>query len=417
MGLAAMSSEAGSGAAGSGAAGSGAAGSGAAGSGASVVQTRHIVGDAGASGFPGYAGMVSNPMLTSAVIVGRESNLAGGAAWDLYNSQMGFLHSMPWLPPSPHVASDLAIERLDPVARGVLAEMELLEGLRFEEYQSSQGPSASLVFRQKPSTTLVTINGFKGKHEAAVFQKQTLLVEAYASLRMERQAEVLAQVVPQTAQWSAITGLSPDTHRYSIELLGIALRFTMMNIMRMKRAFNVKRAWLRSALIQPMILTPAYTAYPSGHATEAYFAAEFLPLLAGGREQPDCDDDSPGGRRDTMTRQMNRLAYRIAENRVVAGLHYPIDAFAGQALGVMLARYVVWLARGRHSTPALHVGASVFDHPSQVTGDEVPGFDLLVHEQAHITPPGDKPPGVKHMPRAEVLQALWRLARREWVRT
>lgn len=410
MGLAAMSGDAGSGAAGSGAAGSGAAGSG-----ASVVQTRHIVGDAGASGFPGYSGTVSNPMLTSAVIVGRESNLSGGAAWDIYGSKAPFIDPMPWLSPSTPVRADLAIERLDPVARGVLAEMELLEGLTFESNHTRHGPSAELLLRSHPPTKLVSINGFEDGLGAQVFQRQTLLVQAYAALRMERQAEVLAQVVPQTAQWSAITSLSPDTHRYSIELLGVALRFTMMNIMRMKRVFDVKRAWLRSALIQPMILTPAYTSYPSGHATEAHFAAEFLPLLAGDPEYMKCQAPK-GGRRDSMTRQMNRLAYRIAENRVVAGLHYPIDAVPGQALGVMLARYVVWVASAGQAWPSLKIGAKVFHARGDVDGDEVPTFDALLHEQPHITPPATSLSIVTPMPPAPVLQALWRLARREWER-
>jgi hypothetical protein len=379
------------------------------------VQTRHVVGDAGASGFPGYAGMVSNPMLTSAVIVGRESNLAGGAAWDIYGTKAPFLEPMPWLEPSTPVRSDLAIERLDTVARGVLAEMELLEGLAFQSHPTTHGPSAALVLRSRPTTKLVSINGFPDGLGSHVFERQTLLVQAYAALRMERQAEVLAQVVPQTAQWSAITSLSPDTHRYSIELLGIALRFTMMNIMRMKREFDVKRAWLRSALIQPMILTPAYTSYPSGHATEAHFAAEFLPLLAGDPEYATCQEPR-GGRRDSMTRQMNRLAYRIAENRVVAGLHYPIDAIPGQALGVMLARYVVWVASAGQAWPDLKIGAKVFHTRGDVDGDEVPTFDALLHEQPHITAPVTPLSSVTTLPQAPVLQALWRLARREWER-
>jgi len=415
MGLAAMSSEAGSGAAGSGAAGSGAAGSGAAGSGASVVQTRHIVGDAGASGFPGYAGTVSNPMLTSAVIVGRESNLAGGAAWDIYGDKKPFLAPMPWLPPSRPERTDLAIERLDAVARGVEAEMELLEGLVFQSHRTKKGRSAALLLRSSSPTTLVSIHGIEDARSTLVFEGQTRLVQAYAALRMERQAEVLAQVVPQTAQWSAITSLSPDTHRYSIELLGIALRFAMMNIMRMKRAFDIKRAWLRSALIQPMILTPAYTSFPSGHATEAHFAAEFLPLLAGDPEYTKCQAVG-GGRRDSMTRQMNRLAYRIAENRVVAGLHYPIDAFPGQALGVMLARYVVWLASAGKAWKSLAIGAEVFQTQSDGLADDVPTFDALLHEQPNITLPGGVLSSATPMPEAPVLRALWRLARREWER-
>ena len=183
-------------------------------------------------------------------------------------------------------------------------------------------------------------------------------MHSFADLRGERASEVLAQAVPQTANWSAIAGLTPDRHEYTWQLLGVGLRFAMMNVMRFKRALGCPRPMEYSALVQPMILTPGYTAFPSGHATESYFVAEFLPLLvahAAGlmldQQQPKEDfralaknvvtrDAELASRQGSLRAQLHRIAYRIAENRVVAGLHFPIDGVAGQLLGVTLARYV-----------------------------------------------------------------------------
>ncbi len=117
-----------------------------------------------------------------------------------------------------------------------------------------------------------------------------------------------------------------------------------------------------------------------------------------------------------MARQLNRLAFRIAENRVVAGLHYPVDSIAGQVLGVMLARYLVWLTRD--ALPGikrkdLAIGAVAFPKPQKIHGDdEQPAFDCFVEEQDYVDPPITQTP--KPVPEAPVLRDLWTLARREW---
>jgi membrane-associated phospholipid phosphatase len=180
------------------------------------------------------------------------------------------------------------------------------------------------------------------------FIEQLEVTLNFADLRAERTSEILSQVVPQTAYWSSIAGLTPERHRYTLELLGIGLRFAMMIIMRFKYLLNCPRPVEYTALVQPMILTPGYSAYPSGHATEAYFAAEFLadvasPTLA----LLEKSADLRGGRDNILANQsllrgqLHRLAFRIAENRVVAGLHFPVDSMAGQLLGCTIARYFI----------------------------------------------------------------------------
>ena len=96
-----------------------------------------------------------------------------------------------------------------------------------------------------------------------------------------------------------------------------------------------------SSQIMPMIQTPGHSSFPAGHAVETFMFATVLAELAAGREQaalPDrvarCAINSCGWPRE----------YRV--NRVVAGVHFPVDMAAGMVLGLQLGRYFVALAKG-----------------------------------------------------------------------
>ena len=54
-----------------------------------------------------------------------------------------------------------------------------------------------------------------------------------------------------------------------------------------------------------------------------------------------------GGLRSVRTSQLMRQAARIAINRTVAGMHFPIDSVAGALLGLTLAVYLVNLCKGQ----------------------------------------------------------------------
>jgi membrane-associated phospholipid phosphatase len=104
-------------------------------------------------------------------------------------------------------------------------------------------------------------------------------------------------------------------------------RFSTVTVMQFKHHFRVRRPADRSPLIQPVLLTPGHGSYPAGHGTQGGFMAAILKKLTGAAPASEVAD------------QLTRLADRIGENRVVAGLHYPEDIATGSALGVRLAQH------------------------------------------------------------------------------
>jgi hypothetical protein len=116
--------------------------------------------------------------------------------------------------------------------------------------------------------------------------------------------------------------------------------------MRVKHALACRRPVEYSPQIQPMIPTPGHGSFPSGHATEAFVTAfVFEALLAHAHAH-----GTAGGHGSPIFVQLMRIAERIAINRTVAGVHFPVDSVAGMVLGRTLAEF--FLARfGTHCHP------------------------------------------------------------------
>jgi hypothetical protein len=91
-----------------------------------------------------------------------------------------------------------------------------------------------------------------------------------------------------------------------------------------------------SPQILPMIQTPGHGSFPAGHAAESFMLATVLSALMEAK-QPDRND------------RLARLAARISVNRVIAGMHFPVDLAAGLVLGLAVARYFVALAKGEQA--------------------------------------------------------------------
>ena len=108
--------------------------------------------------------------------------------------------------------------------------------------------------------------------------------------------------------------------------------------MRFKHALACRRPNEYSPQVQPMILTPGHGSFPSGHATETFMSAlVLLRLLQNSTISP----YSVLADQKSWALQLMRLASRVAMNRTVAGVHFPVDSAAGAVLGLTLGQYFV----------------------------------------------------------------------------
>jgi membrane-associated phospholipid phosphatase len=164
-------------------------------------------------------------------------------------------------------------------------------------------------------------------------------VQSWATRREERAAEILSQIGPQSVFWASVCQLQPHRTPRTLELMDCALTFAMMVCMRIKHAFNCPRPGEYSPNIQPIIPVPGFSTFPSGHATESRMFADVMLELTNRTGTP-------------LDTQLHRLSLRITENRMVAGLHFPMDGVAGQKLGAELASWFV--AQAQDSGHTLH---------------------------------------------------------------
>ena len=234
----------------------------------------------------------------------------------------------------------------------------------------------------------------------AVFNEQIKQVVAHARNdgRRHRAPEILTQVLPQVPYWNSVVPLSPWRNRHTFELIGIALHFAMQVCHNIKHAFAVPRPNELSVHVQPILQTPGWSAFPSGHATEAFM---FARLMRGLLHQ-----STDSGVHTALQKQ----AKSIADNRVFAGLHYPVDSVAGQVLGETLAEYVISLCtegtnaqKWRPRTFKSHTDElkGIDFEPLEATMDENQGHWLVVDPATRGA-------------HSEVLKYLWDKARTEW---
>jgi membrane-associated phospholipid phosphatase len=180
----------------------------------------------------------------------------------------------------------------------------------------------------------------------AQFNAQVVLVDRYADLRGDRTAEILSQAGGALDYFASVAYLRPDRTRWTMELLKAALRLANYVEMRFKHALACRRPNELSPQIQPMILTPGHGALPSGHATEAFITALVLWQLLRAAATPTPPATTPPPETVQYAdvswgTQLMRLAARVAINRQVAGVHFPLDSAAGAVLGLTLGQYLV----------------------------------------------------------------------------
>jgi hypothetical protein len=238
-------------------------------------------------------------------------------------------------------------------------------------------------------------------------------VAGYADLREDRASEILAQLGPQYAFWSSIVPLHPTRTKWTLELLDTALRLANYVEMQFKHTLACPRPMLLSPQIQPIILTPGHGTLPSGHSTEAHMVATVLWRLC----QTVVNGVGTGTNANDWCRQLMRQAARIAVNRTIAGVHFPIDSAAGQLLGLTLGDFFIARAMGGQ------YNSWTFDGPNYPNNQDFFGSELFnlatcvrwsPVNPGPATPYAYESPQAVNVPRSNLLGWLWTKAAQEW---
>jgi hypothetical protein len=247
-------------------------------------------------------------------------------------------------PPDPthtftadHPANEDLLERYDAPLRQMLALEQLFNSVKVANTEARNNDLASSagMVGETPLWTVTCPLPPTGNDALVSETKAVEEVNEPTKSESRRRTEQLAELVLQADAapyfMLAVVGATPVTHPYTIECLDAAGSLASAVLHPIKHTFRTPRPSTRSARIVPLIHTPSHYSFPSGHATYVYCAAELLAALAG-QQHPD-----PGDLRSAL----QRAAALIADNRVVAGVHYPADSDAGRAIGFAIGRWLV----------------------------------------------------------------------------
>jgi len=157
---------------------------------------------------------------------------------------------------------------------------------------------------------------------------QLPMVFSASDQRDDRMSEILTQAEGLWPFWTAITNIDSTNAPATAELIQTLLEATHLMVMRLKYALKAVRPVDLSSALGPIIPTPGHGSFPSGHATVSFMFAGIMERLLGLTNPPDPTID-----------WLKRLAHRVAQNRVVAGVHYPVDSVAGRLVGETLAEF------------------------------------------------------------------------------
>lgn len=259
---------------------------------------------------------------------------------------------------------------------------------RFQVHDRALWLTAPLVGAKGAQAQAVMLYPLPPKLTPKQLEDQIDKVLRAASEREDRLPEILAQAPDFQPFFESITGIGLDRAPRLSELIAVMQGAAVHLVMLLKHEQGAKRPVEASSRVMPVIATPGHGSLPSGHGTMAALTSELLFLLLyrgrSGHEQ--------------RAIHLDRLARRIAFNRVVSGVHFPADSKAGYALGTLLAR--VFAALAGHLAP-----------PAAVTPEEVAGLHLDLPELPEggaLDRPALTSSDVYEVPEAPTLTLLWR---------
>ncbi len=148
--------------------------------------------------------------------------------------------------------------------------------------------------------------------------------------RGDRLAEIVDQADGEGAlnYWTGLLSLQPGSRPNTHLLIRVGRKIGELVVMRLKDIYRCPRPSAIHPLIVPAIDPPDTPSYPSGHATQSWLVSRLLIEAI----DPNNGVDPPPLhlKTNSLPRALRRLAERVAENRTVAGLHFPADNLAGE---------------------------------------------------------------------------------------
>ncbi|WP_310564999.1 phosphatase PAP2 family protein [Hydrogenophaga sp.] len=277
---------------------------------------------------------------------------------------------------------------------------ELVEGLQFSAHKGKAGlHHVALGKKGYQQHDMLSLTA----PDLDLLKAQAELVAAYADLRGDRGAEILSQMGLPVPFWAAVIGAQDHRRPKTYQLMALAFALANHVEMRFKQIFAVVRPVELSPQIQPMIPTPGHGAYPSGHATEAFTVATLLnALLRTARPGPAHETGH-----DATDVQLQRQAYRIAVNRTVAGVHYPVDSACGRVLGTLLGEFMVGRSAGRAFKEREFKG-------SHYSGPRGAARDFDLQDSIDNGDAGQQLGAAFTLPTGPLMAWLWNEAVKEW---
>ena len=161
-------------------------------------------------------------------------------------------------------------------------------------------------------------------------EQQVLSVLDSAADRDDRFAEIIDQHDAEGAinYWLGMLSIDPARHPKTYLLIRVAARIGETVVMGLKNEWLAPRPSQLCPGIVPMIDPPATPTYPAGHALQSRLISKFLEAFDLGRPLATPTPQQPRIPQGPLL--LAKLADRVAENRVIAGLHFPIDNDAGR---------------------------------------------------------------------------------------
>jgi PAP2 superfamily len=174
-------------------------------------------------------------------------------------------------------------------------------------------------------------------------------MRGYALQRRDRMDEILAQLGSFADFFGLVLGLNASKNPHTLELISTVQALAGAATMLPKHMLACRRPDEIDSRILPIIPTPGHGSHPSGHATQAFAIASVLSAIVKSSSKHFLDGTD-------RIELLWKMAHRIAVNRTVAGVHFPMDSAAGAMLGIVLGQVIVAMA-----TPMTKVTGGTFN--------------------------------------------------------